>query len=147
MATLPSLDPATTIASADEIIVRKDGEATDKRSTFSTVLTWLQSILSTNDFNSFTKEISATTYTLIDADSGGFLRFTNASGCTLTVPNGLKSGFYVGVGQWGAGAVTLLASGTTIRNSESHTQTNALYGMAVIQVVDTDEYGFQGATI
>lgn len=148
MANLPGLDPVTSVDAASEVIVRKSGDTTDKRSTLQIIKDWLSSVLTTNDFNSFTKEVTDTTYTLTDADSGGVISFNNASPITLTVPNGLSTGFYVGIEQAGAGAVTVVGSGANVRNSQSHTQTNAQYGMAVIQQVNgTEEYRFQGATV
>jgi len=64
------------------------------------------------DFGSIVT-IAAATYTLLPTDNGKVLLFTSGSGCAVTVPNTLPTGFSVLLVQDGAGAVSLTAGGTT----------------------------------
>jgi hypothetical protein len=50
---------------------------------------------------------------LSDADNGKTILCTNVAGCTVTVPNTLTQGFSVSLVQVAAGAITLVAAGTT----------------------------------
>lgn len=62
------------------------------------------------------KEVSTTTYTLVAGDLNYLIRFTNASGCTVTLPNSLSTGFQCVLSNDSAGTVTL--SATTTLNAE-----------------------------
>lgn len=55
--------------------------------------------------------VSSGSYILSDTDNGKILLFTNAGGCTVTVPASLQQGFSVLMVQDSAGAVTLASSG------------------------------------
>lgn len=60
------------------------------------------------------KVVSTTTYTLLAADVGSVLVFTNASGCAVTGPNSFPAGYNVGCVQAAAGQVVFApASGAT----------------------------------
>lgn len=58
-------------------------------------------------------DVSTTTYSLSDDDNGRILLFSNAAGCTVTVPDSLSRGCSVLLVQDGAGSVTLSAGGST----------------------------------
>lgn len=77
-----------------------------------------------NLFPATTKTVSTTTYTLLAADTGLVVEFTHASGCTVTLPNDLSTGFNCAIVQTTSGQVTLsAASGATLRQADSYTKT------------------------
>ena len=57
---------------------------------------------------------TGTSYTLLAADHGTIVRFTNASDIEVTVPTGLRSDFNVRLTPTSTGRVHVIASGTTI---------------------------------
>ena len=80
-------------------------------------------------FDASVNEQTGTTYTLVAADNGKVIKFTNGSAITLTLPSGLGLGFNCTVIQYGAGQITFSASGTTLYNRQSHTKTAGLYAV------------------
>lgn len=64
-----------------------------------------------------TKAITATSYTLIAADSGRMLDFSAATNIVLTIPDNLPIGFQVSVTQAGLGAISIVGSGAMIVNN------------------------------
>mgnify|MGYP005755768707 CR=1 FL=1 len=65
-------------------------------------------------------EISASTYIIQATDAGKVLRFTNASGVTITVPSGLPDGFQVLGYYEGTGIADFVAgSGTKVRGKNN----------------------------
>lgn len=98
------------------------------------------------------RTISGTTYSLLAADRGCLLNFTNAAGCAVTVPLDFLSGDLSGnVFYWrqaGAAQVTFTgAGGVTIRNKDSHTKSEALYAMGMVhQMADVNTWNLIGAT-
>ena len=50
--------------------------------------------------------VSATTYTLVPADAGSFIRFTSSPGCSITLPSSIAAG--VSVDCVGVGPLTFL---------------------------------------
>jgi hypothetical protein len=79
--------------------------------------------------------VSATTYTLRAADKGRIKEFTNASGCTVTLPNDLDVGFNALLCQAGSGAVTLEAeSGATLRQKDSATDSAGQWAELSVRV-------------
>lgn len=79
--------------------------------------------------------IPDTTHTLAASDNGQMLLFTNAAGCTLTLPANLPAQFNCAVVQLGAAQVTFAAgAGAAIGNVGSFTKTSALYGVASLVV-------------
>ena len=82
-------------------------------------------------------EITAATYSVVDADNGKVIRVNHASGCTVTIPSGLlttdSSGFNCSFVQIGAGAITFANDGTSaINNRQSHTKTNGQWAVASV---------------
>lgn len=66
------------------------------------------------------KEVPGTTYTLLDSDEGTWIYFTNAAGCTVTLPHTLTTGFtFTGVRATGAGTITFQGNGTSLLRSTS----------------------------
>lgn len=83
---------------------------------------------------------TGTTYTLLSSDAGKIVTLSNASAITLTVPTGLPIGFNCTIVQLGAGVVTFTASGTTINNRQSFTQTGGQYAVASIVSRSTNTF-------
>lgn len=80
------------------------------------------------------------------SDWGRVVTLTDADPITLWVPAGLPRGFRCRIAQGGAGAVTVTADGTTVRNRQSHTETAGQW--AVVELIGTglDEYLLVGDT-
>jgi hypothetical protein len=89
---------------------------------------------------------TGTTYTLVLADAGKWVRCSNASAIALTVPPNSSVAFPVGtvvtISQAGAGAVTITAgSGVTINKRSALTLvTNGQYAVAGIMKSATDTW-------
>jgi len=62
-------------------------------------------------------------YTLTLSDNGNILTFNSASVMTLTIPAGFPIGYNVSVYQIGTGKVTIVGSGTSIKNRLSRFRT------------------------
>jgi hypothetical protein len=89
---------------------------------------------------------SGTTRTLSASDNGKIIRCTSGSATTITVPTGLDVGFSVTVIQGGVGQVTFSASGTNIRNRQSHTKTAGTYAIVSLIQLATNEFYLAGDT-
>jgi hypothetical protein len=83
------------------------------------------------------EDVSTTTYTFLTTDTGKGKRFTNASGCTATVPATFAVGWNVACQQAvGAGQVTFAVAGSgTLENATSHTKTGGAKAMVGLEVV------------
>lgn len=90
---------------------------------------------------------SNTSYTLSSSDSAKIVSIDNSSDITVTVPTGLDIGFNCSFLQKGAGSISFSASGTTINNRQSHTQTAGQYAMATLICYDTDTFVLAGDTV
>lgn len=88
----------------------------------------------TSTISGFAANINARTvsYTLVAADNGKILNFTNTSAVTVTIPSGLPAGFNCTVVQNGTGQITFAASSTTINNRNGFTKTAGQYSMVSI---------------
>lgn len=101
------------------------------------------------DVNSLrVKVIADTTYTLLDADHGKVLHYTNASGCVVTVPTGIQADHVSGHRQLSAGQVSFSGSGTTINNVSTQTKTSGQYALVALSGAGTTRNVFylDGAT-
>ena len=77
--------------------------------------------------------ITATTYSLVQADNGKVITMNNASAITLTIPSGLTAGFNCMIVQYGAGTVTIVgASGVTVVNRSNYNKTGGQYAIVTI---------------
>ena len=89
---------------------------------------------------------TSTSYTLSASDAGKMIVINNSENATVTVPQGLPTGFNCSFLQKGAGSISFSASGTTINNRQSHTQTAGEYAMATLICYDTDTFVLAGDT-
>jgi hypothetical protein len=92
------------------------------------------------------KVISGATYTLLDTDIDKILIFTNATGCTVTVPTGLTAGNRYEGKQRGDGQVTFVgAVGVTVNTSATDTLKTAdkfsVFGLDSYSATEYDLYG------
>jgi hypothetical protein len=89
---------------------------------------------------------ASTARTLSAGDNGEILRFTSGSAVTVTVNDTLPVGFSCLIIQEGAGKVSLVGSGATIRNRFSQLSVGGQYGSATLVKVSAGEYRWQGDT-
>lgn len=88
---------------------------------------------------------TGTTYTLQASDNGKVVELGNAATITLTIPV-LTAGFNCLVRQTAAGVPTFTASGTTLRNRQSHTKLAGQWAEASISYRTTTEVVISGDT-
>ena len=94
------------------------------------------------------KTVSATTYTVLDADNRYNLRFTAATAVTVTVPSGLTHHFICSLRQAGLGQVTVSAgSGVTIANADSAYTTETQGVSLSLESSASDVYDLDGRTV
>jgi hypothetical protein len=91
---------------------------------------------------------AGTSYTLVLADAGTAVEFTNGSAVTVTVPENSDVAFVIGtvieLVRYGAGQVTITpASGVTIRTASSST-TRAQYSVVSLRKRGSDEWILSG---
>lgn len=86
-----------------------------------------------------------TTYLLAASDNGKVVTLNNAAAITLTLPV-LAVGFNCSIVQKGAGQVSMVVSGTTLRNRQSHTKLAGQYATASLIVPVTAEWYLSGDT-
>ena len=90
---------------------------------------------------------SGTTYTLVAADLGKQIVFTNSSAITVTIPSGLPTGFNCEVLQQGAGQVSFITSATILKYSTFElAEIEEQYGLVGIDKMDnlTETYHLYG---
>lgn len=94
---------------------------------------------------------AGTTDSLLAADAGGAIHYTNASAITVTIPTNATTAIPVGttvlLRQYGAGAVAVsAASGVTLRNGQATAKTAGQYkGSIALHKVATDEWYLDGS--
>lgn len=88
---------------------------------------------------------SGTTYTIQASDLGKDLTFSNASGCTVTVPASLGVGFNCNfIKTSAAGNLTFVASSTTLNTDSGSLVMSAVNGAGSLVPVGTDIYNLTG---
>lgn len=88
--------------------------------------------------------VADTTDTLADEDTNTFIKYTSASAVTVTLPTGVGGiGTSISIGQWGAGQVTVSASGTTLR-APNGAKTALQYSVIQLFCVAADEWVVMG---
>ena len=81
------------------------------------------------------KDETGTTYTMLEADTGKTLTFTNASAITVTLPDSLSAGWEVECIQGGAGQVTFSAAGGgALLHRQSHTKIAGQHGACRLKI-------------
>lgn len=88
---------------------------------------------------------TGTTYTLQASDNGKVVELGNAAAITLTIPV-LTAGFNCLIRQVAAGVPSWTASGTTLRNRQSHTKLAGQWAEASISYRTTTEVVISGDT-
>jgi len=91
---------------------------------------------------------TGTTYTLVSADRGKLVSFTNASSITLTIPTNSTTAFPTGtridIIQTGAGQVTVGGAGVTINSKDSKKKLSASGSAASLIKFATDTWWLVG---
>jgi hypothetical protein len=89
--------------------------------------------------------VSGTTYSLSANDDTRILKFTNASGITVTIASGLSSTFSCMAVQLGTGQITFTpASGVTRNAPLSATKTAYQYGTATLLALSANNFLLTG---
>ena len=88
------------------------------------------------------KSIGGTAYTLVAADAGALLLFTNGSPVTVTVPDDVfAQGDVICINQFGGGRVTVApGSGVDLRSSDALLSTRKQYAQIALVAADVDEF-------
>jgi hypothetical protein len=91
--------------------------------------------------------VATTTYTILTSDLGRHKVFTNAAGCSVTVPSGLGATFNCSFAKAsGAGTVTFVASSTTLINEANSLVMTASAGIGgLVPTNTTDTYTLAGS--
>src|SRR4029434_8334491 len=87
---------------------------------------------------------TGTSYTLVTGDNGKVITMSNAAAVALTVPAGLGAGFSCLVIQLGAGKVTVSASGVTVVQRQSFTQTAGQYAVCASLAYAANVFALSG---
>ena len=127
------------------------GTPTTKKVTVTNLMT--QAPVQTADIADFgpafysTVTESTTARTLSDSDNGKIINCTNSSDVTITISNGLTSGFSCTLVQSGAGVVKVEAGGTaTLERYNSTNATAGQYASVNIYPIGTDSYILDGTS-
>lgn len=88
------------------------------------------------------EDVTGTSYTVDGDDAGKVLRSTNASLCTVTLPDGLAVGTIVELLAWGAAGIAVQDNGTSTVQVEGSV---AQYGAVSCVVVATNTWSVVGA--
>ena len=91
-----------------------------------------------------------TSSTLALTDAGDFLKCTNETAITITIPTNTAVAFTVGteiiITQYGAGTVTIAHdTGVNMNSLDSNDQIAGQYGSATLKKIGTDEWILVGA--
>lgn len=92
-------------------------------------------------------DVTGTSHTASADDDGKIYRLTNASGCTVTIPDSLSAGWSVGAIQVGNAQSTFGVSGSMVlTNRQSHTKTAGQYALINLTVQATNSVYLSGDT-
>jgi hypothetical protein len=96
-----------------------------------------------------TSTVTSGTYSIVLADAGSLIKFSNASAITVTAPKdatqAIPIGCYLDLMQVGAGQVTVVAeSGATLQTSGLTDKTRAQYSRLGLQKVAADTWSLFG---
>lgn len=115
----PTGDVSSSAALTDHALVRGDGGANGVQTS---------GVLVSDDdeisgYKGNIKRVTASSYTLLAADSGKLIELDDGTGVALDMPNDLPQGWNATIVQWGAGAITFTpASGASMIHRQSHTK-------------------------
>ena len=148
---ITDLTEETSPAGADLLALVDDvsGTPTTKKVTVSNLMTLapVQTADIANFSSAFYSTVSETTIarTLSDSDNGKVIVFSNANDVTVTLPNGLTSGFNCTLVQEGAGVVKVVVSGSAVLYGyNSNNATAGRYASVNIYPIGTDTYILDG---
>jgi len=148
---ITELTEETSPAGADLLPLVDDvsGTPTTKKVTVTNLMTLapVQTADIANFSPAFFSTVSETTTarTLSDSDNGKVIVFSNANDVTVTLPNGLTSGFNCTLVQEGAGVVKVVVSGSaTLYGYNSNNATAGRYASVNIYPIGTDTYILDG---
>lgn len=90
---------------------------------------------------------NTTTRTLATTDNGKYIRCTNASGCTVTIPTNASAAIPIGaeIVVFNASGGTVTIAGTGITKFQLGDQITDQGGAATLKKVDTDTWDILGA--
>lgn len=91
-----------------------------------------------------TNAVTTTAYTIQSTDNGKLVTLNNGSAVTVTVSTGLGYGFNCLLMQLGAGAVSTLASGTTINSNGALQSLGGQYAVATLIAYAADTFVLAG---
>ena len=83
---------------------------------------------------------TGTTYSLVAADNGKIININVSAAFTLTIPSGLPVGFNCTIVQFGTGQITLVTSGTLLKNRNSFNKSAGQYSIITIINMGTETY-------
>jgi len=83
-------------------------------------------------------------YTLTQGDNEAIFTFNSSSAITLTIPSGFPVGYNVSIYQTGTGKVTVVGSGTSIKNRLSRFRTAGIDAGVGIVSTASDVYHLTG---
>ena len=83
-------------------------------------------------------------YTLVQGDNEAIFTFNSSSAITLTIPSGLPVGYNVSIYQTGTGKITVVGSGTSIKNRLSRFRTAGKDAGVGIVSTTSDVYHLTG---
>lgn len=97
--------------------------------------------------NGFTNPQTGTNYTLVSADNGVVVTFSNSSAITVTIPSGLGANFCCRIIQIGTGQVSIApGSGVTLNSYSAQRKLLGQYTSADVWAYLADTFILEGAT-
>ena len=88
----------------------------------------------------FNNIITGSTYSLLASDNGKIISINVSSAFSLTIPTGLPVGFNCTIVQYGSGQITLLNSGTTLKNRNNYNKSAGQYSIITIVNMGSETY-------
>jgi hypothetical protein len=132
-----ALDGATitgaTVATGDKVLIQDIDDSDNLKTVTAQSIADLVSVAAVWNIQ------SGTTYTIVEADNGKNLGFTNAAAIAVTLPDTLSTNFQCGIWQLGAGVPTVTPNTDTINGAGSGVTPDARWkGMFLSQFQATE---------
>jgi hypothetical protein len=88
-----------------------------------------------SNYKALVEELTGTSYTVTEADSGKILEFNNAATITVTLPSNMPKGVAFTAVQAGAGVIDFVVeTGGVLANRQSHNSSAGQYAMCSLYV-------------